>query len=267
MRASLFAALPLGCSVALAVAVTLAPLRARAQSFPDDAAEVFRSAELTRFVPGAVAAAAGAPAGTSCGWAGYDGATRTPLVGAAAEVRLGARVVVGAGATYAARDRGDPAEVRPSVFARVQLLDQARGGIDLGAQVAYRQDRFVSEEGLLQGTLSFGVHGDVGAILFNLAYGQDGEGDDHVGDARLVALRQLTGALHLGLDGHVQWLFDSSDPNRALHGTPSLELTVAPTVTYGFGPVMLLLEAGWSGVDLDQFRTGVLALGGVGTSF
>lgn len=220
-----------------------------------------------RFIPDVVAADAGTATATGRGWGGYDGATTTPLVGASAEVRVSARLVVGAGATYAARDGQDSAALRPSVFARYQILDQASRGVDLGAAVAYRQDRFITEEGMLQATLSLGMHGDAGALLMSLGYGQDGEGDDHLGDARLVAFRHLAGTLHLGLDGHVQWLFDSSDPNRVQHGTPSLELTVAPALAYGMGPVMLTFEVGWSGVDLEQFRSGALAVGGIGTSF
>jgi hypothetical protein len=269
MTIQLSAALPLAV-VATATAVALVRADAHAPVASDTSNEILHptaTVDEMRFVPGTVEADAGAALGTGFGWAGYDGATRTPLVGATADVRLGARLVIGAGATYAARDSNDRAEFRPSVFARYQILDQSRHGVDLGAAIAYRQDRFVSEDGLLQGTLSVGVRGDAGAILMSLGYGQDGEGDDHVGDARLVALRHLVGTLHVGVNGHAQWLLDSSDPNRAQHGTPSLELTVAPTLTYGVGTTTLTLEVGWSGVDFDQFRGGVLAVGGVGTSF
>lgn len=260
-------ALPLAI---IAIAGAVGTVRADAPVASDKTPERGRSiaaVDLVRFVPGAVAAEAGAAMGTGYGWGGYDGATSTPLVGASAEVRVLARLVVGAGATYAAHAGEDSAELRPNVFARYQILDQATRGVDLGASVAYRQDRFVSEEGMFQAMLSLGVHGDAGAALMSLGYGQDGEGDDHLGDARLVAFRHVAGTLHIGLDGHVQWLFDSSDPNRALHGTPSLELTVAPAVAYGVGPVMLTLEVGWSGVDFEQLRSGALALGGIGTSF
>jgi hypothetical protein len=254
---------------AASTALSLAPLPATADVPGEASAEARRPAafELVRSVPGAIAADAGVASGAACGWAGYDGATRTPLVGAAAEVRLGKRFVIGAGATYASRDDEEPAAVRPSVIARVELLSQSSRGIDLGAAAAYRQDRFVSEEGLFQATLSAGVHGDLGSVLVNLGYGQDGEGDDHLGDARLVAFGRLTGALHVGVDGHLQWLFDSTDPNRVQHRTPSLEVTVGPAVTYGAGSVMVTLEVGWSGVDLAQFQTGVIALGSVGTLF
>jgi hypothetical protein len=269
MTIQLSVALPLSV---VATATVVAPVRADAHApvGSDTSSELPRpvaTVDAMRFVPGTVDADAGAALGTGFGWAGYDGATRTPLVGAIADVRLGARLVIGAGATYAARDSNDRAEFRPSVFARYQILDQAHRGVDLGVAIAYRQDRFVNEEGMLQGTLSLGLHGDAGALLMSLGYGQDGEGDDHLGDARLVALRRLVGTLHVGVDSHAQWLLDSSDPNRAQHGTPSLELTVAPTISYGVGAAMLTLEVGWSGVDFDRFRSGVLAVGGVGTSF
>jgi hypothetical protein len=42
---------------------------------------------------------------------------------------------------------------------------------------------------------------------------------------------------------------------------------VAPAMTYAVGPMMLMCEVGWSGVDLEQFHSGVVALGGVGTAF
>jgi hypothetical protein len=263
------AALPLAI---IAAATAVAPVSAYAQApVASDANNELRrpagSVYMMSFVPGAVAAEAGAAIGSGHGWAGYDGATRTPLVGATAEVRLGARLIIGAGSTYAARDGQDRAELRPNVFARYQILDHARHGIDVGAALAYRQDRFISEEGMIQGTLSLGMRNDDSAVLVNLGYGQDGEGDDHIGIARLVALRHVVSTLHVGVDSNIQWLFDSTDPNRAQHGTPSLELTVAPAIAYGVGAATLTLEVGWSGVDFDRFRSGVLAISGVGTSF
>jgi hypothetical protein len=252
-----------------AVAAAASPARAQLPAAAEDTTALRRglAAEPVRFSPGIVAADTGTALGASVAWAGYDGATRTPLMGASAEVRLGARVVIGAGATYAARDASEPAAVRPSALARIQLLDQPSHGLDLALAAAYRQDRFVSEDGLFQATVALGVHGDAGAVLVNLGYGQDGEGDDHLGDARVVAFHHLVGRLQVGLDGHVQWLFDSSDPNRGQHDTPSLELTVAPAMSYGVGPVTLTFEVGWSGIERDVFQGGVLALGGVGTAF
>jgi hypothetical protein len=260
-------------SIALAIAATalLAASSAHAEApgtVEDPTAAVRTLApDPARFLPGVLSASAGTALGAGAAWGGYDGATRTPLTGAATELRLGARIVLGAGVTYAARDTSEPAALRPSVLARVQVLDQASHGIDLAVAAAYRQDRFVSEDGLFGATVSLGVRGDAGGILVNLGYGMDGEGDDQLGEARLVAFRRMARALHVGVDGHVQWLFDSSDANRDLHSTPSLELTLAPAMTYAAGPVTLLAEVGWSGVERGGFHSGLLALAGAGTAF
>src|SRR5262249_23486104 len=149
-----------------------------------------------------------------------DGATHTPLTGAATEVRLGRRVVLGAGATYAGRDDLEPAALRPSALVRVQILDQLNHGLDLSVATGYRQDRFSGEDGMFQASVALGVRSDAGGVVVNLGYGLDGEGDDQLAEARLVAFRRLASSLHVGLDGHVQWLFDSEDPNRDLHSTP-----------------------------------------------
>jgi hypothetical protein len=257
---------------AVAAVAVLAASSARAQvpsAAEEPGAILHRTVALdpARFLPGVIAASAGAARGAGIAWGGYDGATRTPLTGAAAEVRIGARLVLGAGVTYAARDTSEPAALRPSVLARVQILDQPSHGIDLDLATAYRQDRFVSEEGLFQATASLGVRGDAGGLLVNLGYGMDGEGDDHLGDARAVAFRRLASALYVGVDGHVQWLFDSSDPNRDLHSTPTLEFTMAPAMIYATSSVTLVLEVGWSGVDRGAFHSGLIALAGAGTTF
>jgi hypothetical protein len=257
-------------TVAAAAVLAASPVQAQVPGTVEDPTAALHrpvTPDPARFLPGVLSASAGTPLGAGTAWGGYDGATRTPVTGAATEVRLGSRVVLGAGVTYAARDTSEPAALRPSALARVQVLDQASHGIDLAVAAAYRQDRFVSEDGLFQTTVSLGVHGDAGGVLVNLGYGMDGEGDDQLGEARLVAFRPLASALHVGVDGHVQWLFDSSDPHRDLHSTPSLELTLAPAMTYAVGPVTLLAEVGWSGVDRGGFRSGLLALAGAGTAF
>lgn len=220
-----------------------------------------------RWLPGVISATTGTALAVGTAWGGYDGATRTPLTGAATEVRLGRRVVIGAGATYAARDDQEPAALRPSALVRVQILDQPSHGLDLHVAAGYRQDRFSGEDGMFQAAVALGIRGDAGSVVLNLGYGLDGEGDDQLGEARLVAFRRLASTLHVGLDGHVQWLFDSDDPNRDLHSTPTLALSVMPALTYGVGPVTLLAEAGWSGVDRGGFRNGLLALAGAGTAF
>jgi hypothetical protein len=225
------------------------------------------AAEPGRFLPGALTPEAGGARALGFGWAGYDGASSAPLVGAAAEVRLGSRVVLQASAIWAKANDLQSGEVRPSVVARVQVLDQRRAGVDAGFAVAYREDRFVGEDGFFQGTVMVGRRGSAGTLLANVAYGQDGEGDDHEGEVRLAALSRLTDSLHLGVDADVRKSLDSTDPRRFVHGSPSVAYMVGPTLAYGLGSWGFTAQAGWSGMQLERFQSGLLALGGVGALF
>src|SRR5204862_4858457 len=110
-----------------------------------------------RFLPGVVVPEAGGARVSALGWGGYDGATATPLMGAAAEARLTGRIVLGTGAVYAPAAYAMPAAIRPSVMARVQILDSQRHGFDAGIAFAYHQDRFVGEDGFFQATFAIGV--------------------------------------------------------------------------------------------------------------
>jgi hypothetical protein len=256
-----------GLLVALAA---LAPNPARAQEMPelppsDEALSA--AAQPGRFLPGALAAEAGAARAVGVGWAGYEGATRALLMGATTEVRLGSRVTLGASAVRAPGNDLRPQGVRPSVVARVQILDRRRHGLDAGLALAYREDRFVGEEGFFQGTVMVGVRGQRGTLLANFSYGQDGEGDDHEGELRLAALGRVTGALHIGVDGHVRRSLGSTDPHRLEHGSPSLEYVAGPSLAYGLGSWGLVAQGGWSGARLERFQSGVVVLGGLGTLF
>jgi hypothetical protein len=248
--------------------VSAAPARAQetAGAVDERAADdlVVRAATTpTRFLPGAVLPEAGSARVSALGWGGYDGATQTPLMGATAEARLTSRIVLGAGAVYAPAAFGIPAAVRPSVVARVQLLDQQRHGLDLGVAAAYREDRFVGEEGFVQATVAVGLHDDRNTLLGNLSYGQDGEGDDFEGELRAAALRRFGERLNLGVDGRFRKSLWSTDAR----GNPTLEYRVGPVAAYGVGPVAITAAAGWGGVRIGQLESGFVALGGVGAVF
>ena len=179
----------------------------------------------TRFLPGVVMADAGAARVSGLAWGGYDGATETALMGATAEARLSSRFVIGAGAVYAPAAFDQPAAVRPSVVLRFQILEQRSRGFDAGVAVAYREDRFVGEEGFIQGTFATAYQGDRSTWLGNLSYGQDGEGDDFEGELRLAALRRLGEDVNLGVDGRFRKSLWSTDAR----GNPTMEYRVAPT--------------------------------------
>ena len=225
------------------------------------------SADPTRFLPGVVAAQAGAALVAGSGWAGYDGATHAPLMGAFAEARLAQWLVLGVGVVYAQGNDLQPAAARPSVVARAQILDQRRHGIEASVAFAYREDRYVGEDGFFQGALSLDRRGEAGMLLANLSFGSDGEGDDHEGELRLVGLARLGRHFHLGLDGDLRRSIDSTDPRRSEHGTPSFEYAVGPTATCTVGPLALFVETGITGVQLMRFQNGLLAVGGLGAVF
>ena len=251
-------------------AALVASTAARAQQEADDLdmeKTARASADPARFLPGVIAAQAGAALIAGTGWAGYDGATHAPLLGSFAEARLARWLILGVGIVYAQGNDLQPAAVRPSVVARAQILDQRRHGIDASVAFAYREDRFVGEDGFFQGAVSFGRHSEAGMLLANLAYGSDGEGDDHEGELRLVGMARLGSRLHLGLDGDLRRSLDSTDPRRSEHGTPSFEYAVGPAATCTVGPLALFVETGVTGAQLMRFQNGLLALGGLGALF
>ncbi len=233
----------------------------------DDRRSLHASADPVQFLPGAVAAASGAHHAVGFGWGGYDAATHDPLLGANVEAALSARLVIGAGVTYAAATNAQPAAARPSVIARFQVLDQRSHGLDAGVAVGYGQERFVEEQGFFRASLAGGWRSDRATLLANLGYSQDGEGDDHEGDVRLAGLYRVRGNLHLGLDGRMRKLLDSTDPNRAQHGTPSLEFTLGPVAALTTRSWALLVATGVSGVRRETLQTGAIVIGGVGTVF
>jgi hypothetical protein len=233
----------------------------------DDPRSTHASADPALFLPGAVAAASGSHRVVGVGWGGFDAATHDPLLGATVEAVLGSRLAIGAGVTYAAATNSQPAAARPTVVVRLQILDQRRHGLDAGVAVGYGQERFAEEQGLFRGSLAGGWRSDHATLLANLTYGQDGEGDDHEGDIRLAGLYRVGRNLHLGLDGRVWKLLDSTDPNLAQHGTPSLEFTAGPVAALTTRSWALLVATGVSGVRRGTLQTGPIVLGSVGAVF
>ena len=254
--------------IGVALVAAAAPARAQESlATPDDSRIIRASDAPERFLPGATAAAAGPALVTGLGWGGYDGATHAPLLGASAEARIGSRLVIGVGATYAPATEIHPGAVRPSFMARVQILDSARHGVDGSVLVAYHEDRFVEEDGFFQAGISVGQHTSNGAWLANAAFGTDGEGDDHEASIRLAGLRRLGHAVHLGLDGQFRTAVASTDPNRGIHGTPSLDYMAGPVVAFTLGPWALTVEGAASGIRTDTMHNGVAAVGGLGAVF
>jgi hypothetical protein len=219
--------------------------------------------DVTQFLPGTLPPSSGTSRAVGAGWVGYDSAAHAPLVSATVAARLGARLVLAATAVNSSTST----TVRPGVSARVQLLDQRRMGVDAGVSVGYRRDLFSAEGGFFQGVVSVGRRFGETGVIGNLAYGQDGEGDDRDGEARLAALRRVVAGLQLGLDGRASHSLQSTDPNRQVHGTASMTYTAGTIAAYTLGPWALMLETGITGRRTDHLHNGFVTLGGVGAVF
>jgi len=213
----------------------------------------------------AIAAQVSDDRATATTWGGYDGAKRSPLWNLMVEARIIGRLVFVAGAGYTADMPGAPT-LRPQLGFRAQLFEQARHGVDGGVAVMYRQDLFTDEGGFFQGAIALERRQGRLRIVSNLVYGQDGEGDDHAGEARLAGLIEARRGLLLGVDTRYRHSLDSTDPNRLVRDRPEYELLAGPTASYTRGAWAVMAETGFSDVRTTVTQSGLVALAGVGCS-
>jgi hypothetical protein len=218
------------------------------------------------FLPGSITAEMD-PATTAVGtgWAGYNGATNTPVFSSTAEAWIVPRFSLMGG--FGTTPQPGKVSARAQGGARLLLLDQHRHGVNAGVGFLYRQDRFANEQGMLEWSAMVSRHFGATLALANLVYAQDGEGDDREGEIRLIGDRDLKRGFHVGLDGRLRKSLGSSDPHRAQHANPTFEFNAGPMLAYTISRWSVMAEAGISGQKVDQLRTGTLVLGGVGASF
>jgi hypothetical protein len=200
---------------------------------------------------------------------GYDGARGSATFGATADVRVWGPVAFRVGATYlpAPVASADAARMQPNFGVRVQLLDQNHHGIDGAVGLTLRKDRYTQDDGELQLTLMAARRVGRLGLFANAAYGQDGEGDDRDGTVNLAALYAAGDHLQLGLDSRLRFDLFSTDQRRAVRGEPGYDLVIGPTAAVPLGSLALIGQVGYAAVKTRAFSSGVVALGGVGTSF
>jgi hypothetical protein len=195
---------------------------------------------------------------------GYDGARRSGLFEATAEVRVWGPFAVRGGAVYT----GDDQKLRPSFGARVQALHENRHGVDGAFGVMYRPEGLTEAEGEIEAVLSAGAHLGKNYLLGNLVYGQDPEARERDGEIRLAGLRPVTSNLFLGFDGRVRFDLGSETAGGLGRSEPKLDALVGPAATFLVGPVAFLVHGGASALRVrseDSF--GVFFLAGAGTAF
>ena len=270
-----FSSLPaaVGCGLLIWGAISWAPIEGVAKAAPAEPAAVDAQPvqgqdrdPLVHFLPTTGSAALSDAPVTTGAWGGYDGAARAPVAAVAAEVRIVGPVALMVGASYTEAADASPA-VRMKVGLRAQFLRQERAGVDASASLQYRRDRFIGEDGLFQAGLAIGrSFGSVQAVA-NVLYGQDGEGDDRVGEARLAIFRPIGGGFHLGGEGRYAHSLGSTDPLRVSRGNPSMEAMAGPVLAYTAGRLVLVAEAGATTTRIAVQQTGFVGVAGVGTTF
>lgn len=231
--------------------------------------EAAASADAGALLPMTLTPIVGSQTSLAFVMSGYDGARQSALVDSQVEATIWGPFAVRAGISY---DSALGASF-PFAGARVQLLQQAKHGVDLGFGGFYKPQDFRAE-GNIVGTLSLGRRFDRLALFANTTFESDPEGDDRIGDLRTAALYRCAARLQAGAELRYRRDLGSDDPKRAGHSEPIFDFRAAPLLEYTWGPLALIAESGLTvaqGLDAidtvhehSTTRVGVLAIGGVG---
>ena len=213
-------------------------------------------------LPSTLAPRVGANAALAIGFAGYDGARSAPIGSATAEVRVWGPFALRGGAEYSTSRK----EPRPTIGGRVQLLRQERHGIDGSVSVFYRPEGFTEPEGEIETFVSLGRRFDRLAVMGNLVYGQDPEGNERDGELRFASLYAM-GRWAFGVDSRLRFAIGTQKSAMA-QAEPRFDLLAGPLASATVGPVAFFAQAGPSVLKLaGSTSAGVAALGGVGSVF
>jgi hypothetical protein len=217
------------------------------------------------FLPLSLAPSVGQSAALSSGTAGYDSAKGAPSFESFAEARVFGPFALRVGTRLNDGNR----ELAPFVGGRVQLLTQARHGVDGALAAFYKTEGFTETEGEVEVLASVG--GRIGSVLLigNLAYGQDAEGRERDGELRAASLVRVAPKLQLGVDARARFDLGSMRARLVASQEPTYDLDAGPLLVFAVGPLALSAQVGASVVRrLDRMaELGAVALGGLGTAF
>lgn len=194
--------------------------------------------------------------------AGYDSSRRGGVFDSAAEVQIWGPLALRGGATYS----NDTARMRPQGGARLQLLRQSSHGLDAALGVFYKAEGFTEAEGEIETVASVGrAFGNL-AVLANLAYGQDPEGNERDGEVRASIMRQGPHAT-IGFDSRVRFAIGTQH-GKAAAIEPTFDVLAGPLVILPLGPVAVFAEPGFSAFKLGATaHLGMAVLAGMGAAF
>jgi hypothetical protein len=253
-------------ALSLIGATALAAAPARAQSEVPEAPRkdrVYESARAGMFMPWSMAPRTDTQRALLVSTGGYGSLQRNAVFQGTVDVTVYRRVALRAGVDYGERPGG---AMRPSGGLRVQALTQDRHGIDMSVGAFYRPEGFTEGEGEIEGVVAFGRTIQRWLLLANLVYGQDPEGKERDGEVRMGSLYQATTHLQVGLDSRMRFDLGSEDVQREKEGGARYDLLLTPAAVYSLGWVCLIANAGLQGMGVGSFKTGFIALAGIGGS-
>ena len=192
---------------------------------------------------------------------GFDGARNQPIMSAVTEVQLWGPIALRGGAEYSANRE----TMRPTIGARVQLLNQREHGVDGSVGTFYRPEGFTEPEGEIETAVALGRQAGRLALLGNLVYGQDPEGNERDGEVR-VAARYDMDRWSLGFDGRARFAIGAQNNPKAA-AEPKVDLIAGPLAAVTIGPLALFTQIGASVLKTTETHAGIAALGGVGSGF
>lgn len=194
---------------------------------------------------------------------GYDTAAGGPVFDGTAQARIAGGLSLRAGFGYV----GPEGQGRPSVALTMDLLHQARHGVDLAVYAGYQGYGFNTVPAVAL-TLAVGrTFGRVN-LLANLGYGLGVEEGEHYGEARLAALVRVHRVLSVGLDARARLDLERDDDEP--DGEPDWDLVAGPLVTLAVDRFVVGLGGGFAATKFragGDLRAGAVAQLSLGVAF
>jgi hypothetical protein len=194
------------------------------------------------------------------GFGGYDGAREAGVLEFQAAVRLFGPVSIHGGGVYVS----SADDVRPSLGAMVQLLEQERRGVDASLSVTYRPEGLTEPEGEIETALAFGRRLGSTSIVASATYGQDPEGNERDGELRAAGLARV-GPVLVGADARGRLALTRPDGSAE----PDYDVAAGPVLVVPIQSFALTGMVGASvvGTAADTTEAGVLGLLGASRIF
>lgn len=257
--------MPSRCLFAVGVIVaTAASATAQPAGDADDASSphdsvAARLAHDDAFTP-MIVRAGGGPGGFAFAAATWDSVRNRGALDVAGELAVWGPIRIVARVDDATRE-----SARPGAGVGVTLLDEARHGVASTAYLVYKAEGWTAPDGELEAQLAFAK--SLGAVrtTFDVAYGQDPEGDDFDGEVALAAHIAPVPGVIVGVSGRYRDSLGSHAEETAM----KRELIAGATSTFTHGRYAVSGLLGVAAVETASMpmTTGPAAIVSFGTAF